>query len=220
MERHDRIRRRVKLHDLHILMTVVQARSMNKAAALLHSTQPVISRAIGELERTIGVPLLDRSPRGVEPTDYGRALLEGGAAVFDDMHQALQKIAFLDDPSVGTIRVGCSPLLAATFVPSVIDRISQQAPRIEFQLVSAPVETIHRDLLERNLDLLITRKEGPAASDRLSFERLFDDSSVCLTIHSSWWQASRIHSCNGASSGSPNCSTKPGYCRRSTRCLG
>jgi DNA-binding transcriptional LysR family regulator len=179
MEPYDRIRRRVKLHDLHILMTVVQARSMNKAAALLNSTQPAISRAIGELERTIGVPLLDRSPRGVEPTDYGRALLEGGIAVFDDLHHAMQKIEFLDDPTAGIIRLGCSPLLAATFVPSVIVRVARHAPRIEFQLVSAPVETVHRDLLERNLDLLITRKQV-AFAERLSFEHLFDDSFVVV----------------------------------------
>ena len=64
----------MKLNDLHVLMAVVEAGSMNKAALLLHTTQPAISRSIGELERTIGVRLLDRNPRGVEPTEYGRAL--------------------------------------------------------------------------------------------------------------------------------------------------
>jgi DNA-binding transcriptional LysR family regulator len=59
MQPHDRIRRRMKLHDLDILMTVVQAGSMNKAAALLNSTLPAISRSIGDLEWTVGVPLLD-----------------------------------------------------------------------------------------------------------------------------------------------------------------
>ena len=99
MQPHDHISRRMKLHDLHILMTVVQAGSMNKAATLLNSTQPAVSRSIGDLERTMGVPLLDRSPRGIVPTDYGRALLEGGAAMFDDLRQTLKNIEFLDDPS-------------------------------------------------------------------------------------------------------------------------
>jgi DNA-binding transcriptional LysR family regulator len=94
----DRIGRRLKLHDLHILAVVVQAGSMNKAAALLNTTQPAISRSMGELERTVGVPLLDRNPRGVEPTPYGRALLDGGTAVFDDLRQAVKKIEFLADP--------------------------------------------------------------------------------------------------------------------------
>jgi hypothetical protein len=68
MQLSDRIGRRMKLHDLHVLMAVVQAGSMNKAAVALHTTQPAISRSIGELERTVGVRLLDRNPRGVAPT--------------------------------------------------------------------------------------------------------------------------------------------------------
>ena len=78
MQVSDRIGRRMKLHDLHVLMAVVQAGSMNKAAALLNTGQSAISRSIAELEHTIGVRLLDRNPQGVEPTEYGRALLDGG----------------------------------------------------------------------------------------------------------------------------------------------
>src|SRR5215510_12658880 len=119
MQPHDRIRRRMKLNDLHILMMVVQVGSMNKAAALLNMTQPAVSRSIGDLERTLGVPLLDRNPRGIEPTDFGRALLDGGAAVFDDLRQALESIQFLDDPTAGNVRLGCTPFLAASFVSDV-----------------------------------------------------------------------------------------------------
>jgi len=50
MQLRDRIGRRLKLHDLHVLMTVVQAGSMNKSAALLNTTQPAISRSIADLE--------------------------------------------------------------------------------------------------------------------------------------------------------------------------
>jgi DNA-binding transcriptional LysR family regulator len=83
MQLSDRIGRRMKLHDLHVLMAVVQAGSMNKAAVLLNTTQPAVSKSIAALERTVGVRLLDRNAQGVEPTDYGRALLDGGTAVFD-----------------------------------------------------------------------------------------------------------------------------------------
>src|SRR6476619_6433515 len=53
MQLSDRIGRRMKLHDLHVLMAVVQAGSMNKAAALLNTGQSAISRSIAELEHTI-----------------------------------------------------------------------------------------------------------------------------------------------------------------------
>ena len=64
MQLSDRIGRRMKLHDLHVLMAVVQAGSMSKAAQLLHTTQPAVSRSIADLEHTIGVRLLDRGRHG------------------------------------------------------------------------------------------------------------------------------------------------------------
>src|SRR5215470_5052954 len=87
MQLSDRIGRRMKLHDLHVLMAVVQAGSMSAAARLLNTTQPAVSRSIADLEHAVGVRLLDRGRQGAEPTDYGRALLDGGAAMFDDLRQ-------------------------------------------------------------------------------------------------------------------------------------
>jgi len=136
MQLSDRIGLRMKLHDLHVLMAVVQAGSMSKAAALLNTTQPAISRSIAELERTIGVRLLDRNPQGVEPTEYGRALLDGGVAVFDGLRQAAKNIEFLADPAAGEVRVGCTPLLAASFVSALVDRLSRRYPRIVFHVVT------------------------------------------------------------------------------------
>jgi len=99
MQWSDRIGRRLKLHDLHVLMMVVQAGSMRKAAERLNSTQPAISRSIADLERTLGVRLLDRSRQGVEPTEYGRVLLDCGLAVFDDLRRGVKNIEFLTDPA-------------------------------------------------------------------------------------------------------------------------
>src|SRR5262249_61104187 len=97
MQFSDRIGQRIKLHDLHVLITVVQAGSMNKAASFLNTTQPAVSKSIKELERTVGVRLLERNAQGVEPTLYGRALLNGGTAVFDDLRLAAKNIEALTD---------------------------------------------------------------------------------------------------------------------------
>jgi DNA-binding transcriptional LysR family regulator len=174
----DRIGRRVKLHDLHVLMAVVEAGSMNKAATLLNTGQSAISRSIAELEHTVGVRLVDRTPQGVEPTQYGRALLDGGAAVFDDLRRAVKTIEFLADPTAGEVRIGSSALLAASFVSALVDRLSQRYPSIVFHLVTGHVEALYRELSGRNVDLLIVRRFGPIADERLDFEFLFDDSFV------------------------------------------
>ena len=52
--------------------------------------------------------LLDRSPRGVEPTAFGRALIKRGVAVFDELRQGVKDIEFLADPTAGELRIGTS----------------------------------------------------------------------------------------------------------------
>jgi DNA-binding transcriptional LysR family regulator len=193
MQLSERIGRRMKLHDLHVLMAVVEAGSMNKAASLLHTTQPAISRSIGELERTLGVRLLDRNPRGVEPTEYGRALLDGGAAMFDDLRQAVKNIEFLADPTAGNVRIACNSILATSFLSAVVDRMSRRYPRVTFHVVVKQAETLHRELSERNVDLLVTRRVGELADERLGFEFLFADAYVIAAgAQNPWVRRRRI----------------------------
>jgi DNA-binding transcriptional LysR family regulator len=191
MQLSDRIGRRMKLHDLHVLMAVVHAGSMNKAATLLNTTQPAISKSIAELERMVGVRLLDRHRQGIEPTEYGRALLSGGATVFDELRQAVKNIEFLADPATGEVRIGSNPLLAASFTSAVVDRLSQRYPRMRFQLVTGYVDALYRQLSERNVDLLIALKLGPIADERLDFELLFDDACVVVAGTQSPWARRR-----------------------------
>lgn len=176
----DRVGRRIKLQDLHILMTVVHAGSMGKAARSLNTSQPNISKSIADLEHALGVSLLDRHRRGVEPTEYGRALLDCGMAVFDELRQGVENIESLADPEAGVVRIGSIPPLAASFVTAVVDRLSQRYPRITFQLSNVGTDTLHRDLHERDVDLLIARKLGSSADEREEFEFLFDDPYVVV----------------------------------------
>ena len=193
MQLSDRIGNRMKLQDLHVLMTVVQAGSMGKAAQILNTTQPNVSRSIGELEQALGVRLLDRHRQGIEPTEYGRALLDCGAAVFDDLRQGVKNIAFLADPAAGELRIGTTTFLAASFVSALVDRLSRRYPRIVFHLVTGYTETLHQELAERNVDLLIIRGSGPIADPRYDFEFLFDDSYVVAAgAQNQWGRRRRI----------------------------
>src|SRR5438093_798963 len=125
MDNTDRVERRLKLHDVRVLMSVVQAGSMSKAAERLGTSQPALSRSIADLEHAVGVRLLDRSPQGVEPTAYGRALIKRGAAVFDELRQGIKDIEFLSDPTAGELRIGTSEAIAAAVVSPVIERLSR-----------------------------------------------------------------------------------------------
>jgi DNA-binding transcriptional LysR family regulator len=82
-------------------------------------------------------------------------------------------------------------LLAASFVSALVYRLSQRYPRIVFQVVTGYVETLHRELSERKVELLIVRRFGPIADERLNFEYLFSDSSVVVAGAESPWARRR-----------------------------
>jgi DNA-binding transcriptional LysR family regulator len=189
MRWNDRIGRRIKLSDLHILVAVAQSGSMAKAASELAVSHPVISRSISDLEHTLGVRLLERKPRGVELTEYGRAMLNRSHAAFDELRQGVKDIEFLSDPTVGEVRIGATPPLADSFVFAVIDRLSRRYPRIVFRVVADETnQTVHRqNLSERAVDLLIFRKVATVVDEQTSFEFLFDSPYVVAAGASSPW---------------------------------
>ena len=124
-----RIGRRLRLRDLHVLLTVVQCGSMAKAAQRLAISQPAISKAIADLESMVHVRLLDRGPRGVEPTLYGSTLVRRSLAVFDELRQGVKNIEFLADPTAGEMRIGNTLSSAGGFIAAVIDRLSRRHSR-------------------------------------------------------------------------------------------
>jgi DNA-binding transcriptional LysR family regulator len=171
----ERVERRLKLHDVRVLMTVIQAGGMRKAAARLGTSQPAISRSISDLERALGVRLLDRSSRGIEPTPYGRALIKRGVAVFDELRQGVRDIEFLADPTSGELRIGCSESFAAGPVLAVIDRLTRRHPRIVLHVLTTAGPPLYRDLRERNVEIAISLVTGGEAVADVAVEDLFVD---------------------------------------------
>src|SRR6266550_1254220 len=194
MEWSERIGRRIRLRDLHILLAVVQCKSMAKAAEHLAISKPVVSKVIADLEHVLGVRLLERDRHGAQPTIYGAALLKRGTTVFDELREGVKDIEFLTDPAAGEVRIGSNSFLAATFVSAVIKRLSQRYPRIVFHLVTAyETDTLHRELSERNVDLLVARRLGLFTDEKFRFENLYNDSYVVVAgIQNQWARRRRI----------------------------
>ena len=124
IEWHARIGRRLKLRDLHVLFTVAELGSMAKAGARLGVSQPAVSEVIANLEHAVGAQLLDRTPKGVVPTIYGRALLKRSLAAFDELRQGIRDIEFMSDAATGELKLACPESIAAAVLPPVIARLS------------------------------------------------------------------------------------------------
>jgi DNA-binding transcriptional LysR family regulator len=194
MDWSDRIGRRVRLRDLHIVLAVAEAGSMAKASAKLAISHPVVSKAISELEQTLGVSLFDRSSRGVEPTPYGRALLEAAVNVFDEMRQGFKRIEFLADPTSGELAVGCPEIILAGVLPAITEHFLQQHPRVQLRVIHADTALMQFDQLRKhNVELLIGRMPRPFVEDDLVSEPLFDEPfAVVAGIDSQWARRRRV----------------------------
>ena len=187
MQLSDRIGRRMRLQDLHVFLTVVNAGSMGKAATILNSTQPNITRSIAALEHTLGVRLLDRHYRGVEPTDFGRALVKRSQIAFDELRASVKDIEFLADPTAGEIRIGSITYLAASFVTAVIDRLSLRYPRMSFNVLAGDTATLNRALTDRNVDFIFAQRFGAFSDEQFSFEKLYEERYVVLASVKNRW---------------------------------
>jgi DNA-binding transcriptional LysR family regulator len=174
-ERH--IGRRLRLRDLFVFFTVVEAGSMGKAAAQLGVSVPSVSNLIADLEQTLRVRLLDRTPKGVLPTPYGEALLARAHGAFDELRQGIRDIESISDPAAGEVRIGCSEALLAFLVP-VIEHVSAQHPRVRFHVQQVHWPTVEfPELHRRTIDLTLARLATPPGrlDEELAAEVLFDD---------------------------------------------
>src|SRR5215471_8423367 len=180
--------RRLNLRDLHVFSTVVQRGSMAKAAEQLGVTQPAVSELISDLEHALGARLLDRGPRGVEPTAAGRVLLRRSNAAFDELRQGIREIQFLADPAAGELRIGAVESIATVILPPIIQGFFRQYPRVVLQLHrlgDPPLKLT--ELRERGLDLVLARVVRENEDNDLDVDVLLEDEMVVTAGAKSPW---------------------------------
>jgi DNA-binding transcriptional LysR family regulator len=168
----DRIGRRLRLKDLHTLQTIAEVGSMAKASNRLALSQPAISKAVADMERTIGAALLDRSSRGVELTECGSLLVERTRAVFDEIRQGVADIVQASDPTRGIVRIGTTEPVSAV-VSEIIGHLVRIHPRISYHVVVSDKDALERALRERTLDVALTRWAPSPIADDMATEVLF-----------------------------------------------
>jgi DNA-binding transcriptional LysR family regulator len=176
------------------VLAVAESGSMAKASAKLSISHPVVSKAISELEQTLGVSLFDRSSQGVAPTQYGRALLDAAVNVFDDLRQGFKRIEFLADPTSGELAVGCPEIILAGVLPAITEHFLTQHPRVQLRVIHADTALMQFDQLRKhNVELLIGRMPRPFVEEDLVSDPLFDEPfSVVAGRDSQWARRRRV----------------------------
>ena len=143
----------MELRQLRYFAAVAEAGSLTAAAAQLHMSQPPLSVAIAKLEADLGVALLVRTPRGVEPTSAGRYLLDASSRVLGDVDDIVSALRRFGSGVAGSITMAAVPVLMWHRIPRLLRAHAAEAPEVEVRLVDPPPWTAIDMLAHRTVDV-------------------------------------------------------------------
>jgi DNA-binding transcriptional LysR family regulator len=168
----------LNLHHVRLFAAVAQHASFTRAAAALNMSQPAVSKALGELERQVGLPLFDRTGRAVRLTDAGEALYARARELFGIERAAEHELREMRGLERGLLRVGASTTIATYLLPPLLGAFHAGHPRVELRVSSANTRAIVRMLLEWRIDVALV--EGPVSHPRIEVRPWKDDELVVI----------------------------------------
>ena len=153
---------------MRLLVAIAEAGSVSEAAQSHHISQPAASRAIAELEQSLGDRLFERLSRGVRLTPLGRAFADRAASIVRQTNAAEREFGELRDGRRGAVAVGAVSGAALEIVAPAIDRARAAMPFVEFSVRVDTSAALVRDLVAAELDFAFARPTDDL--DRAAFE--------------------------------------------------
>src|SRR5258706_404087 len=118
----------MELRHLRYFVAVAAHGSFNRAAEILHLTQPALSRQVKDLEEELGVPLLVRSQNTVKLTESGSLFYGEAREVIARADEAVQRVR--GEARSETLRVGYAPSMTAGVMPAALEKFQSATPRV------------------------------------------------------------------------------------------
>lgn len=165
----------LEVRDLQVALALAAAGSTARAAAVLHLTQPAVSRALLGLEDKLGTQLFERSPRGLKATGAGERLLSGARELLASLVELERRTVAPSAPV--RLRVVCECYTAYHWLPSTLAGLRAVAPDLEVVLEVAHSAAPATALAAADVDVaLLTTAQIQKAG--LSERPLFSDEVV------------------------------------------
>lgn len=169
----------MRFDQLRYLEAIVRLSSFRKAADELGLAQPSISQAIQQLERDVGVRLLDRSRRGIRLTAVGEAVMPHVRAALTAEEHVRMEVASFSTLRRGQLRMGTVTAASNTILPPVIRQFSRRHPGIDLLITETGSFDIIDAVTSGDLEMgVISRSEMFPLPDHLVVEDLFPNSLV------------------------------------------
>jgi len=170
----------MKLTQLRHLIAVAERGSLRAAARELGVAQPAVTRSIQELERELGVPLLERHARGVFVTDMGQLLLRRAGSIVHEVRRAQEEIQQSNGGLAGTVTGAFSSVPHVSMLPHALRPFRQRYPKVRIRIIEAVYPMAEVGLLDGSIDFYIGPLHRDSLAPSLSKTKLFDNERVVL----------------------------------------
>lgn len=157
----------MQLRQLEYFLAVVKEGSFSSAAEALHVVQSGVSAAIRSLERELGVPLFERTARGVVLSDAGTALLPHAHRVLSDVDSATEVVDEVRRGVRGTVVAGVLPVVGLVDLPDAIATFRVSHPQVAVHLHIAGTKNLANQLNEGEVDFALISPAAPLPPDIL-----------------------------------------------------
>ncbi|MCW1411231.1 LysR family transcriptional regulator [Rhizobium sp. 1AS11] len=174
------IERRITFGQLRALIAVDKAGSFALASKRTNLSEPALHRASRDLEQLLGVPLLTRQGRTVQPTPAAVLLLRFAHLAQSELNSGFDELEALRSEGAGRVTVGTMPLARAILLPQTLARFARTYPVASVNVIEGPYAELLARLREGEMDLLIGAMRDPPPVKDIAQEPLFIDDPVIV----------------------------------------
>ena len=164
------------LRHLRVVKVIGRELSLSRAAEVLNTSQPAISRALSEMETMLNARLFDRSTRKVSPTAIGRNLIWHAERVLGDIEQAQADFAALTRGAAGGVKIGVLRAFAPKLLALAVQLMRERAPEVEIVIEEGLADDLLADLMQNRVDLILSHLELQKTERDLVVDPIYRDS--------------------------------------------
>jgi LysR family nitrogen assimilation transcriptional regulator len=144
---------------LYYFVRIVEAGSFSQAARTIHVAQPALSQQIAELEASLGVPLLQRSARGVKPTAAGQKLYDEASSILCKYENLPGLVRSSSGTVEGHVSLGMPASLSTTLVGPFIEECRADHPKIALKFIDGDSEFLREEVEKSRIDLALVYED-------------------------------------------------------------
>lgn len=145
--------RPLNFRQIEAFQAVMQSGTTTAAAALLHTTQPSVSRLIAQVQSATGLKLFDNHKGRLRPTREAHALFDTVRLHFLGLDRIERSVATLRKSGAGTLRLACTPALALSLMPRAVHAFCKEHPDVNVNLQTVGSHALREGLVHGQYDL-------------------------------------------------------------------